>query len=151
MNHNWRCQSLSIPAMIFAINGIVQKPNFEMTTIRLEESCHELSHNERERHILGIMASITVKFSSTTGNSGWRRWETAQPGVLAQETESSMVLKVTTHSVGLAHDSRSLLHFGLKILGICFLSCIQFGSSPWQQDPPARVCMVTWTTESLGL
>jgi len=47
--------------MGFPINGVVQKPNFEMTTIRLEESCHELSHNEREVHVLGIMASLTVK------------------------------------------------------------------------------------------
>lgn len=59
--------------MGFSINGVVEEANIEMTTIRLEESCHELSHNERESHILGIMASITVKLSSTTGNLGLLR------------------------------------------------------------------------------
>lgn len=75
--------------MEFSMNGIVQKPNFKMTTITLEEYCHELSHNEREVHILGISASITVKLSSTKGNAGWLRWETAQPRVLMQEMERS--------------------------------------------------------------
>ncbi|KAJ7400419.1 hypothetical protein BTVI_105874 [Pitangus sulphuratus] len=38
---------ITVPAMGFSINGIVQKPNFDMTTIRLEESCQELSYKDR--------------------------------------------------------------------------------------------------------
>lgn len=147
---------LKMPISLHSCNGIFckwlsQKPNFEITIVRVEESCHEVSHNERGVHILGIMDSITLKCSSRTGSSGWLRWDTAQPGVLGQETESSshgpkgnnLQYRVSTW----LQVTSPLWKFLIFVFFHLFSLEILHGS----RILLLRVCMVTWTTESLGL